>query len=81
MPIKLSEHQRKAMFIVAGTSGVQRKTKRCAHIGKRTWHALEKKGVVERSPSNDGYMHWRLTPYGWKKLKEIHAERKRDVAG
>ena len=79
MAIKLSEHQRKAMFLVAGTLG-QRNTKRNTHIGKRTWHALEKKGVVERS-SNNGHLHWRLTPYGWKKLKEIHAERKRDVVG
>lgn len=81
MGIKLSEHQRKAMFLVAGTFGGQRNNKRNTHIGKRTWHALEKKGVVQRSPSNDGYIHWMLTPYGWKKLKEIHAERKRDVVG
>ena len=81
MAIKLSEHQRKAMFLVAGTLAGQRNTKRNAHIGKRTWHALEKKGVVERSPSSDGHIHWRLTPYGWKKLKEIHAERKQDCVG
>lgn len=81
MGIKLSSHQQNALFLIAGKTGQSTNSGRSKHIGKRTWHALEKKGVVERSPSSDGHIHWRLTPYGWKKLKEIHAERKQDCVG
>lgn len=77
MGIKLSAHQQNALFLIAGKTAQSTNSGRSRHIGKRTWHALEKKGVVERSPSADGYLHWRLTAYGWTKLKEIHEKRKR----
>jgi hypothetical protein len=80
MGIKLSEHQRRAMFLAAGTIDAGSTEDNDLHIGKRTWHALKKKGVVECVPEDDDQMRWRLTPYGWRKLKEIHTKRKRDAA-
>ena len=71
MGIKLSAHQQNALFLIAGKSNTSKGRQRSTHIGKRTWYALEKKGVVERSPSMDGFLNWTLTPYGWTKLKEI----------
>ena len=69
VPLKISLRQRLALHVAssaaasdaleAGTGGV--------HIGKRTWEALQKKGLVTQKPETGE--RWHLTHKGWNILK------------
>ena len=73
--LKISNKQRCALFLasncgaydssLAGNSGT--------HIGKRTWEALRKKGLVTKQHHQDN--RWHLTPRGWRVLQQENAAR------
>jgi|TARA_R110002110_G_scaffold356856_1_gene566387 hypothetical protein len=74
--LKISNKQRSALFLASNCGAYDSSLagRGGTHIGKRTWEALRKKGLVTKRHHKDS--RWHLTPLGWRVLQQENAARR-----